>query len=150
MGADGYPLLVTRVLPALALVLGALTACGGGATTTQPPATSAPAASPTPTPPSGQVVVITEEDFKFVPSTFAIRTDQNVTIRNKGTTIHNFSIAGTQADIDTQAGKTTRLEAIGGAAGPGTYQLFCKYHQGQGMKGTIIVVQGQAAPSYEP
>lgn len=86
---------------------------------------------------------LTETDFEFVPSVFAMRTDQNITIVNEGQTVHNFSIEGTPADIDTPAGETTALEAIGGAAGPGTYNLFCKYHRSQGMTGTIYIVEGE-------
>jgi plastocyanin len=89
------------------------------------------------------VFELTETDFEFVPATFAMRTDQSVTINNEGQTVHNFSIEGTVADVDTQAGETTALEAIGGAAGPGTYNFFCKYHRSQGMTGTIIIVQGE-------
>ena len=91
---------------------------------------------------------LTETDFEFVPPVFAMRTDQNITIRNEGTTVHNFSIEGTVADIDTPAGETTALEAIGGAAEPGTYNLFCKYHRSQGMTGTIHIVQGDEPAGY--
>jgi plastocyanin len=129
------------------LVLGVLTSCGGDSPTVEPTAppspAESPAASPTPTPVSGPVFELTETDFEFVPATFAMRTDQSITINNEGQTVHNFSIEGTVADVDTQAGETTALEAIGGAADPGTYNLFCKYHRSQGMTGTIIIVQGE-------
>ena len=143
---------VRRVVPALLLFL--LTACGGGEPTAEPttpapsPAAESPTASPTPTPVSGPVFDLTEKDFEFVPSTFAMRADQNITIHNEGQTVHNFSIEGTPADVDTQPGETTSLEAIGGAAGPGTYNLFCKYHRSQGMAGTIIVVEGDEGGGY--
>ncbi len=91
---------------------------------------------------------LTEKDFAFEPSVFAMRTDQSISIHNEGQTVHNFSIEGTVADVDTQAGETTALEAIGGAAEPGTYNLFCKYHRSQGMIGTIIIVQGEEQPGY--
>ncbi len=97
---------------------------------------------------SGAVFQLTEDDFEFVPSTFAMRTDQSITIRNEGTTVHNFTIEGTVADVDTPAGEQTALEAIGGAAEPGTYNLFCKYHRSQGMTGTIFVVQGEEQGGY--
>ena len=141
---------VVRVIAIVAVVMGFLTACGGGSSTTPPVATpqaSAPAESPPPTPPSGQTVTIVEEDFKFVPATFAIRTDQGPVIQNKGSALHNISISGTVVDIDTQPGKTTSLEAIGGALKPATYEFFCKYHKGQGMTGTVTVVQGQSSSS---
>ena len=142
-----------RMVPIL-LVLGLLTACGEDTPTVQPTAqptpspAASPTASPTPTPVSGRVFELTETDFEFVPATFAMRTDQSITIHNEGTTIHNFSIEGTVVDVDTQAGETTALEAIGGAAEPGTYNLFCKYHRSQGMTGTIIIVQGEEQPAY--
>ncbi len=139
-----------RVAPILLLVGVLLTSCGEDEPTVgpqpAPPAvspTESPTASPTPTPVSGPVFELTETDFEFVPSVFAMRTDQNITIVNEGQTVHNFTIEGTVADIDTPAGETTALEAIGGAAEPGTYNLFCKYHRSQGMTGTIYVVQGE-------
>ncbi|HEX8099206.1 MAG TPA: cupredoxin domain-containing protein [Actinomycetota bacterium] len=141
---------MVRITAAVAVALGVLTACGGGTSTAPPAATpqaSAPGASATPTPPSGPTVEIVEEDFKFVPATFAIRTDQGPVVQNKGASLHNISITGTVVDIDTQPGQTTSLEAIGGALKPGTYEFFCKYHKGQGMTGTVTVVQGQSGSS---
>ena len=137
-----------RVAPILFVVGVLLTSCGEDEPTVgpqpAPPAVSpSPTASPTPTPVSGPVFELTETDFEFVPSVFAMRTDQNITIVNEGQTVHNFTIEGTVADIDTPAGETTALEAIGGAAEPGTYNLFCKYHRSQGMTGTIYIVQGE-------
>jgi plastocyanin len=143
---------VRRFAPVL-LLFGLLTSCDDSPTvqpTAQPPPSPAesPAASPTPTPVSGPVFELTETDFEFVPATFALRTDQSITINNEGQTVHNFSIEGTVADVDTQAGETTALEAIGGAAGPGSYNLFCKYHRSQGMTGTIIIVEGAEGSGY--
>ena len=138
---------VRRVAPILLLAGILLTSCGEDEPTVgpqpAPPPAASPTASPTPTPVSGPVFELTETDFEFVPAIFAMRTDQNITIVNEGQTVHNFSIEGTPADVDTPAGETTALEAIGGAAGPGTYNLFCKYHRSQGMTGTIYIVEGE-------
>jgi plastocyanin len=135
-----------RVAPILFAVGILLTSCGDDEPTVGPqpaPPAASPTESPTPTPVSGPVFELTETDFEFVPSVFAMRTDQNITIVNEGQTVHNFSIEGTPADIDTPAGETTALEAIGGAAEPGTYNFFCKYHRSRGMTGTIYIVQGE-------
>jgi plastocyanin len=124
--------------PRLLLISGSLVllaaACGNGATTTVSP----PAAMPTP--PSGPMAEIRELDFRFDPTTFAIRTDQGLSITNEGQATHNFSIEGADVDLDTSAGQSTNTEAIGGIATPGTYPFFCKFHRAQGMEGTVTVV----------
>ena len=110
------------------------------------PTTTSPSASPS-VPPNCIDQSQTEfvpfglslKDFFFAPPCLIVRNTQNVTLKNEGTTLHNWSIEGTQVDIDVEPGQVQNLEAIGGALAPGTYEFFCKYHRARGMRGTIVV-----------
>jgi plastocyanin len=83
---------------------------------------------------------VTQADFSFTPSALVVSTSQGLSIKNVGPSLHNFSITGTQVNLDVQPGQSTNTEAIGGVVNPGAYQFFCKYHKSQGMVGTITVV----------
>jgi plastocyanin len=122
------------LLAVLAAVAMAVVACGGDEepATTTPPATSAPA---------GGAVSITETDFSFQPADITASRTQPLEITNSGATLHNFTIEGTPVDVDTQPGETTTLDPPGSAIEPGSYVVFCEYHRGQGMEGTIEVTE---------
>lgn len=112
-------------------------ACSSGGTTS-----ASPSATPSPslTPGTGPFAEVTQADYSFTPSAFAISTTQGLSIKNLGPSLHNFSITGTQIDLDVQPGQSTNTESIGGVVQPGTYEFFCKYHKSRGMVGTIMVV----------
>jgi plastocyanin len=83
---------------------------------------------------------VTEADFSFTPSAIVVSTSQGLSIKNLGPSLHNFSIPGTQVDLDVQSGQSSNTEAIGQVVNPGTHEFFCKYHKSRGMVGTITVV----------
>jgi plastocyanin len=125
----------------VSIFLGALVA--GACSSESPTVASTPSGAPSKpsvTPVAGPFAEVTQSDFSFTPSALAIRTDQGLSIKNKGPSLHNFSITGTQVDLDVQSGQSTNTEAIGGVVKPGAYQFFCKYHKSQGMVGTITVL----------
>jgi plastocyanin len=132
------------LVPACALAL--LPACTGGSSNpSPPPASSVPASpgassSPAPAPPSGHYSPVSEADFEFTPARVVIGTDQGLRIQNAGPSVHNLTVTGSQIDLDTPPGQTSRTEPIGGALQPGTYPFFCKYNRAQGMVGVLIVV----------
>ncbi len=127
----------------LSVAVALLASCTSGSPTPSPPATSPPtSASPStgPTPPSGPFASVSEADYQFTPARIVIGTGQDLHILNQGPSLHNLSVSGTQVDLDTSPGETTRTEPIGGALKPGTYPFFCKYHRARGMVGVIVVV----------
>jgi plastocyanin len=65
------------------------------------------------------------------------RSEQSISITNEDSVLHNFSIEGTQVDVDIQPGTTFNGESAG--LKPGTYPFFCKYHRTRGMVGVIVV-----------
>jgi plastocyanin len=121
------------------LLFAFVAACSSGGSNATPTSSSTPSSISSPTPASGPFEEVTQADFQITPSTFTIGATQGLSIKNLGPSLHNFSIPGTQVDLDVPPGQSTNTEAIGGVVKPGTYQFFCKYHKSRGMVGTITV-----------
>ena len=68
-----------------------------------------------------------------------IDADRAFVIRNEGRNLHNVSIRGTSIDRDIRTGESFRLTPVGDKLPPGTYQIFCRYHDYEGMTGEIMV-----------
>ena len=85
----------------------------------------------------GSVFKLTQQNFAFHPSCVIARSEQSISITNQDSVLHNFTIEGTQVDVDIQPGTTFNGESAGLA--PGTYQFFCKFHRASGMVGVIVV-----------
>jgi len=87
---------------------------------------------------SSQTLVM--QDYKFQPKTITGKPGSTVkiTLKNEGTTEHNFKIDAqvkTGADADVEPGKTgTATVKIPTS---GSIQFYCEYHKGLGMIGTV-------------
>ena len=124
----------------IAAALGAtlmLAACGGSdepANGTTSTSTSQPT-SGSPTESAGVVDTITLVDNAFEPGDVAVAAGE-LELVNDGASPHNFSVEGTDVDVDVEAGEdghvTLDME-------PGTYTMFCEFHRTQGMEGTLTV-----------
>jgi plastocyanin len=79
--------------------------------------------------------VVTIQGLAYHPDCFAARSASSITIVNKDTVTHTFTIDGTQVDVSIPAGQTFNGESAGLA--PGTYPFHCKIHKT--MTGTVIV-----------
>ncbi|MGH2724856.1 MAG: cupredoxin domain-containing protein [Actinomycetota bacterium] len=79
-----------------------------------------------------------EDDF-FRPTCLVVLGGQFLRITNNGTTVHNFTVEGTDLDVDVDASSHLTTEVIGQAVGPGTHRFFCKYHVDAGMEGELTV-----------
>jgi plastocyanin len=93
----------------------------------------------------GKTALALEADSNYFKPTFLRgETGQQLTltIENESASLHNFSVAGQQIDVDIPAkGKvqvTVTFPAMGAA------RFFCKYHADQGMNGELLV--GDTAP----
>lgn len=100
-----------------------LAACGGGGDDTgSPDGGDAPS-------------TVTLRDNAFAPADPAI-TAGAVELVNEGESPHTFTIEGEDVDVEVDAGQTTTVTVDLPA---GTYTLFCTFHRGQGMEGTLTV-----------
>jgi plastocyanin len=79
--------------------------------------------------------VVTIQDLAFHPDCSSATSTSSITVENKDTVTHTFTIDGTQVDVTIEAGKTFNGESAGLA--PGTYPFHCKIHTT--MTGTVIV-----------
>jgi plastocyanin len=146
---------------AVALLL-LLVACGDGGQTASPPSPSPQATiepedsvdaeEPEEEPPpseectdetiTGAVeVTIRQNDNAFSPACLIVLGGQGLEILNRGETLHNFTIEGSQVSLDTRPGKATRTEALAGVLEPGTHKFICKYHFAEGMRGEITLTE---------
>jgi plastocyanin len=78
---------------------------------------------------------VTMRDNEFVPSDPVVSAGE-VELVNEGASPHTFTVEGEDVDVQVEAGQTV-TETIDLAAG--TYRLFCEFHRGQGMEGTLTV-----------
>jgi plastocyanin len=61
-------------------------------------------------------------------------------VRSEGLNLHNVTFVGTDIDEDLSPGETLTWDPVERYLPPGTYRLFCKYHDWAGMRGEITVV----------
>jgi plastocyanin len=79
---------------------------------------------------------VTIENLAYDPSCFKASAASTITIENKDSVTHTFSIDGTQVDATINGLETFNGESPGLA--PGSYDFYCKLHPT--MTGTVIVV----------
>lgn len=73
--------------------------------------------------------------FRYAPACFTMRAAQELAVTNGDGADHTFTLRGTAVDL-VIAG-SGRAEAGPLAAGPGTYELICRYHPD--MRGTVTL-----------
>lgn len=97
---------------------------------------------------AGPVVTIVELDNAFEPACLVVAPSQGLSIENHGSAAHTFTVVdppggvnprNTRIDLETPAGEETNTEAIGEILGQGAYPLYCRFHQVEGMVGTLVV-----------
>jgi plastocyanin len=79
--------------------------------------------------------VVTIQDLAFSPDCFAAASASFITIQNKDSVTHTFTIDGTQVDVSIDGGQTFNGKSAG--LDPGTYPFHCKIHSS--MTGTVII-----------
>jgi plastocyanin len=133
------------MLPLALMLIGV--ACGGdnnSSSTTQPPvATTTQTASETPsavetTGGAGGATTLILKDNAFDPAELSVAAGSQLTLKNEGANLHNFSIDGQDVDKDVNAGETETEDVLEDLQ-PGTYTFFCKYHRSLGMEGTLTI-----------
>ena len=136
------------ILLALVALLGA--ACGGDADPGDGTPAATDPATDEPTDDPGDCEDVTGEsevtiemtDNAFSPDCLTYA-PVPVKFVNSGAVEHNFSIAGTAATVDIEAGSESTVDPHVWDT-PGEYTFFCKYHgseDGSGMAGTLTIVE---------
>lgn len=106
-----------------------LSGCGGSSSPKSSGGESPQAAAPDCVDLSGSPTAeIKMLDNTFDPDCFTISAEQGLTIRNEGTALHNFSVEGSDVDLDVASGEETNTEAVGEILQPGDHKVTCKYH----------------------
>ena len=62
-------------------------------------------------------------------------------VRNEGSNLHNVTFVGLDISKDIEPGESFRVDPVRKLGGLGSYDLFCKYHAEEGMRGTFTVVE---------
>jgi plastocyanin len=113
--------------PAVIAVL-LLAACGGGG---QEAGTGGAAGG------AGAADTLVMQDNVFEPSEWQIQAGGgSFTVSNEGQALHNLTIEDAGIDQDVQAGQEATVDIELEA---GEYEFICKYHEAQGMTGTLVV-----------
>jgi plastocyanin len=89
--------------------------------------------------PEGAPAPVTMMDNFYEPSCVAVSSEQSVALTNAGNLDHNFTIQGTDVSLDVDPGEDEETDEVGDAVQAGTYRFFCRFHEDQGMVGTIVV-----------
>jgi len=62
-------------------------------------------------------------------------------VKNEGRNLHNFTVVGTDVDVDIAPGHELRWSRLGDHLPPGSYRVICTYHDYLGMVGDFIVTK---------
>ena len=125
-----------QIIPALVAVAAAATllaGCGGSDSDASSPPKSTSAAANAASGASGSSVTIS--DFKFAPSTLAVKSGATVTVTNDDSTAHTAT-ANDGNSFDTGALDAGSSDTIS-VSKPGSYAYHCSIHPF--MTGTIVV-----------
>jgi plastocyanin len=132
-------LLVTAVSIALTMGCAADGEPGAGPTVTVQPGGGDSEDCAEVSAPEGAPVGVTMMDNFFDPDCVAVSSEQGVALTNAGNLDHNFTIQGTEFSYDVNPGEDEETDELGDSVEAGTYKFLCRFHEDQGMIGTIVV-----------
>ncbi len=88
------------------------------------------------------VVITTDQNYRFSPSTITVHPGRvRITLKHVGTGApHDWSLMGFPADYVplVSPGQAKSVDFV--APGPGTYKFVCTIHVTQGQTGTLVVL----------
>ena len=82
---------------------------------------------------------VTMMDNFYEPNCVAVSSTQPITLTNAGNLDHTFTVGDGDIDIEVEPGDDTTTDETGTDLAAGTYRFFCRYHEADGMVGTIVV-----------
>ena len=83
------------------------------------------------------VLTLTQVNYQFTPAKITVRQGDTITVSDTNpSTPHTFTVTGTDIDVsnDPMSAQDVTIDLT-----PGTYPFICRYHEGQGMTGTLVV-----------
>lgn len=87
----------------------------------------------------GAPAPLTMRDSFFEPNCLVVSSTQEMTLVNAGDLPHNFSIRDTDVSEDVDPGEEEESEDLFENLDAGTHEFFCRFHEQDGMVGTIVI-----------
>ncbi len=83
------------------------------------------------------VLTLTQVNYQFTPAKITVKKGDTITVSDTNpSTPHTFTVTGTDIDVSNDAMSTQDVTID---LAPGTYPFICRFHEGQGMTGTLVV-----------
>ena len=111
-----------RITPTLVPILAALALVGLGAACSTGSSGAATCASPTKT------TEVDMQNIAFITPCVSATANDTLSLVNKDSTEHTYTVKGTSINVTIDAGKTETASLTGIA--PGTYSVICQFHPG--------------------
>lgn len=83
------------------------------------------------------VLTLTQVNYQFTPVRITVQKGDTITVSDTNpSTPHTFTVTGTDLDManDPMSAQDVAIDLA-----PGTYPFICRFHEGQGMTGTLVV-----------
>jgi len=87
----------------------------------------------------GAPAPMTMRDSFFEPNCVVVSSTQEMTLVNAGDLPHTFSIRETDISEDVDPGEQEESEDLFSNLQAGTHEFFCRFHEQEGMVGTIVI-----------
>ena len=83
------------------------------------------------------MLTVTQVNYQFTPAKVSVTQGDTITIKDTNpSTPHTFTVTGTDIDV---ANDPMESQDVAIDLAPGTYDFVCRFHEGQGMTGTLTV-----------
>jgi plastocyanin len=83
------------------------------------------------------VLTLTQVNYQFTPAKITVHEGDTITVSNTNpSTPHTFTVTGTDINVsnDAMSAQDVTIDLA-----PGTYPFICRFHEGQGRTGTLVV-----------
>ena len=83
------------------------------------------------------VLTLTQVNYQFTPAKITVHQGDTITVSDTNpNTPHTFTVTGTDVDVsnDPMSSQDVAIDLA-----PGTYPFICRFHESQGMTGTLVV-----------
>lgn len=83
------------------------------------------------------VLTLTQVNYQFTPARITVHQGDTITVSDTNpNTPHTFTVTGTDIDVsnDAMSSQDVTIDLA-----PGTYPFICRFHESQGMTGTLVV-----------